>query len=205
MSTNEDQLKIPAGCSEPTTHSPGPFQKAIWLIIILIISLLIYVPSIRRVLFTSPNSIIGIYVSNMPIIFVSLFIVLLPSLLFHEKAHQIASSSMGYESVILYSPIYHFNEPFNYIVDSWVPEKEYNIILIAPLVFVNFVMSSILITSPFEIIDILATTFLIVNTATSSNDIRMLLLNLYTSDRSMIRHQVEDNSLVVYRCAKNNR
>jgi len=138
-------------------------------------------------------------------IIIVLFLILCINLLLHERVHKAASNMVGYHSEVRLRPIRHGREPYNYIPGEWIDKGEYQLVSIAPLFVINLFAASLVVMDISPTVAILGKSFLVVNTATSADDIRTFLRGLTHDVTTIYHHRVEDHSLVVYKSVEESR
>lgn len=202
MTSNQESQNPPNGYKEPISYQSSPWVRGAWVVGLFTISLFIYTPTIRYTLLTDPIAVLDmILVNSLEIIIVGGAISIL-NVIPHEYFHNIVARSLGYPAVIKWNARLNHREPFNFIPDFWIDTREYNIILLSPLVLINSIAASLVIMEISPLVNYIATAVLLINTATSSDDVRMVLTDSLKSDSAKIKQQIEDGSLVAYRSSK---
>lgn len=191
----------PDGYTDPGVVPGSRLRQLLWLLIMLGISIVVYLPDVRRAVIENPVSLIAGFSGPIHYFGAIAGIILLTfvNMVIHERVHKVASRLTGYESVLrLKKPIRHGKEPHNYIPNAWVNGGDYKLILLAPLFAINLFAASLVIMAISPVTTTLGKAFLVVNTATSGDDVRMFIRGLTSDESTKYHHGIDNHSLVVY-------
>ncbi|QGN05864.1 DUF3267 domain-containing protein [Halorhabdus sp. CBA1104] len=202
MTSNTDVPSPPKGHEQPVAYQTSLWKRAILVICFFSISVVIYSPPIRNILLADQITLLKAVVSNPLEVILGGSVMAVLTVIPHEYSHKFVASSLGYPAQVNWKPLQKLNEPYNFIPGNWIDAKEYNIILLSPLLIVNVIASALVIAEIAPLVNYIATAMLVFNTAMSSDDIWMVLTDIANSDSAKIAHQIEDGSLVVYRSSR---
>lgn len=196
----------PEGYTEPEVVPRRLLSLAVWMLSLTGISLLVYTPGIRQSLIAGPLSTglgFAITASTHPILYggaiVAVVLLGLINSVIHEEVHKVTSRMAGYHSEVKLKPILHARNPYNYIPDEWVDKGEYHLILLAPLFVINLFAALLVIADVSPTVGTIGKAFLVVNTATSGDDIRMFIKGLTSDASTKYHHEIDNHTLNVYR------
>ncbi|MFC4543057.1 metalloprotease family protein [Halosolutus amylolyticus] len=198
--------EAPKGNTEPEALPQNHLSRVVWMLSLIVASLLVYTPGIRQSMLASPVSTMSgftTFATSNRFLYIGAIIAVVPvafiNLVIHEEVHKVASRMAGYRSEVKLKPICHGREPYNYIPDEWINKGEYQLILLAPLFVINLFAASLVIMDISPTAATLGKAFLVVNTATSGDDIQMFLRGITYDMSTIYQHRIEKHSLVVYR------